>query len=277
MSGFVRLRPASLHDLAAVTRLAAAVAWPHRPADLKLMLDLGRGFAAREEASGDTVGVGFWWDCGADAATLGLVMVAPELQGRGIGRQLMQMLLEDSHPRTIRLVATTEGQALYERLGFRPVGGVRQHQGTYAAPTMRAPAVRPAGPSDHEALLALDAEAFGATRDTLMRRLLGVGETVLLEADGRPVGFATRRAFGRGDVVGPIVAPDQERAIDLFRAAARPGFVRVDCPAEATRFAAYLSDVGLPVVDEPVAMLRGNWPTTTGRLHNFGLVSQALG
>ena len=276
MNDLIALRRAVPDDLKALAALSSAVAWPHRAADLKLMLELGRGFVACDRNVDDIAGIGFWWPNGRDAATLGLVIVSPARQGRGIGGRLLTALLDDAHPRAVKLVATAAGQPLYEKLGFHVVGGIRQHQGVYAQAPKAVASVRPAGARDRDAVVALDVEAIGAERGTLVARLLSVGSAVLLTREGAPAGFAVRRAFGRGEVVGPIVAPDEDAAIALLRALAGPGFLRVDCPAEATRFAAHLTRAGLAVVDEAAVMLRGDWPATAGRVRSFALASQAL-
>lgn len=275
MAEAVSLRPLLPEDLGAVVALSGAVGWPHRAEDLSLMLALGQGYAA-QGAAGEVAGVGLWWPWGGQAATLGLVIVAPAAQGRGIGGRLMRALLDDTGARAVRLTATEAGRPLYERLGFRGLGGIEQRQGEYRNESAQDGQIRAAGPDDLETLVALDAEAFGAERRALIARLLAVGRAVLLDGDRAPRGFAIARRFGRGEVVGPIVAADEADAVRLFRAAARPGFVRVDCPSAALALAGALTTAGLPAVDAPVTMLSGRWPATRGRLRSFALASQAL-
>jgi GNAT superfamily N-acetyltransferase len=277
------LRPMHAGDLAAMHGLAQQMSWAHRPEDCAQLLALGAGTVA-VDATGRTVGGGLRWSFGRDVGTIGLVLVAPDQQGRGIGRALMKALIADSGSRTLMLNATAEGLPLYEKLGFVSTGFVRQHQGRRAEgsvlPSVPAVHVRRAMPADYAALCALDAAAFGTDRSALVSRLLADGEAWVVERAGQPAGFAVLRAFGRGMIIGPVVASNEDEAIALAAAAAKaapPGVLRADIPANAEGLAAWLTAAGLPAVDTVTIMLRGSWPTTWQGLQRFGLALQAWG
>lgn len=270
-------------DLPAMHRLAQQMSWPHRAEDCAQLLAFGAGTVAVDE-TGLTVGVGLRWSFGHNVGTIGLVLVAPEQQGRGIGRNLMTTLIGDSEPRTLMLNATAEGLPLYEKLGFVSVGLVHQHQGRLADGSVLQPALavplRRAVPADHAALCALDASAFGTDRSLLLARLLADGDAWVVDHARRPAGFAVLRAFGRGMIIGPIVAPGEDEAIALAAAAAKAapaGVLRVDIDAQAERLAAWLTAAGLPAIDTVTIMLRGNWPETGKGPRRFGLALQAWG
>jgi GNAT superfamily N-acetyltransferase len=277
------LRPMHAGDLAAMHGLAQQMSWPHRAEDCAQLLALGAGTVA-VDAAGLTVGVGLRWSFGRDVGTIGLVLVAPDQQGRGIGRALMKALIADSEPRTLMLNATAEGLPLYEKLGFVSTGFVRQHQGRLAegAVLPAAPAVplRRATPADLVQLCALDAAVFGADRSELIASLLASGDAWLVDRAGQPAGFAILRAFGRGMIIGPVVASSEGEAIALVAAATKaapPGVLRVDIPANAEGLAAWLAAAGLPAIDTVTVMLRGTWPATWQGLQRFGLALQAWG
>jgi GNAT superfamily N-acetyltransferase len=277
------LRPMQAGDLAAMHRLAQQMSWPHRAEDCAQLFALGAGTVA-VDGTGSTVGVGLRWSFGRDVGTIGLVLVAPERQGRGIGRALMTALIADLEPRALMLNATAEGLPLYEKLGFVSTGFVQQHQGRLAEasvlPSVPAVPVRRAAVADHTALCALDAAAFGTDRSPLVSRLLADGEAWVVERAGQPAGIAVLRAFGRGMIIGPIVAASEDEAIALVAAAAKaapPGVLRVDILADAERLATWLTAAGLPAIDTVTIMLCGNWPATQTTLRRFGLALQAWG
>jgi GNAT superfamily N-acetyltransferase len=277
------LRPMHAGDLAAMHRLVQQVSWPHRPEDCAQLFRLGTGTAA-VDATGAAIGVGMRWSFGRDAGTIGMVLVAPERQGRGIGRALMSALIAESGPRALMLNATAEGLELYKKLGFIPIGLVRQHQARLAErPAMPPPPAVPlrrAVPADHAALCALDAAVFGADRSALVSRLLATGEAWLVDRPAQPAGFAILRLFGRGMMIGPIVAPGEGEAIALVAAAVRaapPGVLRVDIPAHAEQLGAWLTAAGLSAIDTVTTMLRGSWPETRKEPQRFGLALQAVG
>ena len=225
----------------------------------------------------------FRW--GPHHATIGLVIVQPACQGRRIGRRLMDAVLEGLDDTTLLLHATPEGLGLYERLGFTQVGQVRQHQGLpVPAPLVALDAgwrLRPAGASDLPALAELDHQARGMPRRGLVAELLAQAEAgVVLDHEDQPRGYALLRRFGRGHVIGPVVAPDPAgaRALIAHLAGHNAGrFTRVDIDA-ASGLASFVEDLGLKRVDAPTTMRRG--PVRSGAAGApllVSLVTQALG
>ncbi len=262
------LRALDARDIPALHALSAGVGWPHRARDCAMLLALGQGIAACG-ADGAIHGTAMRWDWSDDCATIGMVLVAPAHQGKGLGRQLMQALLESKPGRAVMLNATLAGLALYEKLGFRPIGLIHQHQGMVSS-WPESPA--DPGPATSAALTALDRAAFGAARPGLIDRLVA-------EADIRatPRAFAARRAFGRGETIGPVVAETEAEAIALVAGLLRPGFQRIDIPAEAATLGAWLTQAGLLIADRVTVMIRGNWPAADAKRRRFALASHALG
>lgn len=276
-------RPMHAGDLAAMRRLAQEMSWPHRADDCGLMFQLGAGVVAVDGVQGP-VGVGMRWSFGRDVGTIGMMLVARERQGRGIGRTLMESLIADAGSRALMLNATAEGLGLYEKLGFVSIGHVRQHQAPFAGilvvPASPTFPLRRAVPADHAAMCALDAAAFGADRSALIDGLLASGDAWLTEGAAGATGFAVLRPFGRGTMIGPVVAPDEDAAIALVAAAASvapAGVLRIDIPVEATRLGEWLTAAGLPAIDTVTTMLRGDWPALPKSPRRFGLAFQALG
>mgnify|MGYP002623446649 FL=1 len=265
--------------LTPVQRLSAAVGWPHRVEDWAFALRLGQGLVALEGDS--VVGTIAWWPFGAHHATLGLIIVAPQLQGRGIGGQLMDAALMQLGARSVMLNATAEGLRLYAKFGFQPIGKIRQHQGT---PRAAASVTRIEGgrlrPLQRDDLAALDERASGLPRAALLGAIAEAGTGLVLETADGIAGYAFCRRFGRGQVIGPVVAPDQQSAQSLIAAwLARNGsmFQRIDTTAQGG-LSDWLADRGLPQCDEVIAMVRGTAPHTSQDAPKvFALASQALG
>ncbi|MEW6346910.1 MAG: GNAT family N-acetyltransferase [Paraburkholderia sp.] len=278
----VRFRPLTAGDLPAAHELSVAVKWPHRREDWEFALNLGAGVGA-EDPSG-LLGTALHWKFGADHASLGMVIVAPEQQGRGIGRDLMTRTMDALGERTTFLNATRAGQPLYEKFGFKAIGSIHQHQGTGGAhpPAVQlAPGerIRPLGARDPDRLAALLNRAAGYDRAAVLAALLNVAEGVVLDRDGEPVGFALLRRFGRGHVIGPLVAPHVEGAQALIShlVGSNEGkFVRIDVDG-GSGLSDWLDGLGLQQVDAVVTMVRGAAPQPEGTARIFAITNQALG
>lgn len=270
--------PLTPRDVAGVLDLCLSVGWPHRREDVELLMRLGQGRVVRQTRDGRIVGVGICWLFGNDCARLGMVTVAPAMQGRGLGRRIVNDLVTSLGDRTVALLATEAGRPLYESLGFRAAGSVMQHQGHYADGGASAAAAVAGDRGDLDRIDALDRPAFGTERRAVLESLLSTGRLALTRTGNAVTGYAIERRFGRGSVIGPVLAGDAERAIALFRFLARPGFIRVDCAEDAPRFRAFLSEVGLPpLAEETILMVRGRWPESTGAARIFALAGHALG
>lgn len=277
----VVLRAMQADDLGAAHALSLEVHWPHRLADWQFVFELGQGIVA--ERDGELVGAAMSWLWGPGHATLGLVIVDPRCRGRRIGFRMMQALLALLSGRSIWLNATQAGRGLYERLGFVRVGEVRQHQGTALSAPLVALAegwrLRPSDHNDQASLIKLDALGRGMPRDHLLTGLLTQADTVVLDYADQARGFAMLRRFGRGLVIGPVVAPDAAGAMALIAylvGLSAGKFVRIDVDFDGG-LTEWLESLGLLRVDMATEMLRGSMPAGEAVVRRFALVTQALG
>jgi len=274
------LRPFEPSDLPAAHALSSTLNWPHRIEDWQFALSLGQGVVA--ERDGKVLGTALSWQFGANHATIGLVIVAPELQGQRIGNRMMEALLHRLATRDVLLHATAAGRGLYERLGFVATGEIDQHQGMLAAlPALakrEGDRLRPLAGADVESLIAMDTRGAGMARGELLGRLFSQEKTVVLERGGHVVGFAVLRRYGRGHAVGPVVAPDFDAARLLIAECCRhaDGFMRVDVYAKGG-LAQWLESLGLPRAGGGSVMVRGRVPERGPAHGGWALVTQAIG
>jgi GNAT superfamily N-acetyltransferase len=284
-SASVNLRRFQTADLEGAYRLTRKLRWPHRLDDWTAILKLGNGVVA--VADGEVIGTALWWPYGDAFATIGLVIVADEFQGLGLGKRLMNTAMAACEGRSTLLNATTAGLPLYEKLGFAAIGGIEQRQGVPVPGPGLIPgpelgegdAVELGSSDDLPAVSALDALAAGMGRSALLASLLADGELLLLKKDGALVGYTIVRRFGRGKVIGPVVAPDTTAVRNLvFAAVARHGedFLRIDVTQDEA-LCSWLDGIGLTRVDSVVTMVRGTAPERNPAAQVFALASQALG
>ncbi|TAU34909.1 N-acetyltransferase [Rhizobium leguminosarum] len=264
--------------LEAAVNLSRQAGWPHRPEDWQMALAVSSGVVAVEDER-RVVGTVLVTSYGKDCATINMVIVDETMRGRGLGRKLMDAALVIAGNRQLRLIATSDGLPLYQKLGFREIGSVLQHQGH--VPTVAAPDnVESAQETDFETIAALDRAAFGADRQNLLDYIATVGRFAVIRRAGQVHGFAALRAFGRGEVIGPVVAAnsDDARTLISFFMASRPGaFLRVDTTADVG-ISPWLATHGLAHVGGGVAMRTASVEAATLREpKTFALANQALG
>ncbi|KVD88339.1 GCN5 family acetyltransferase [Burkholderia sp. ABCPW 14] len=274
-------RPFTQDDIDTAQRLSSSLQWPHRVDDWRFVAKLGSGFVAADESG--VIGTALGWRYGDAHASLGMVIVAPDQQSRGIGRELLARIIDDLGERTMFLHATPAGEPLYAKFGFKPNGTIEQHQGAARHPPLISlppgERLRPIGTNDTPRLGALASRACGYDRSAVIDALLAVASGIALDRDGELLGFALFRRFGRGHVIGPVIASDAPRAqalISHWLALHAGMFVRIDVSGDSG-LSDWLEGLGLRRVDSGLAMVRGEAPERDPALRQFAVVNQALG
>lgn len=257
-------------------QISADVGWPHRLDDWAFVAGISNGVVALD---GDRVVATAMATPFAPVGMVNLIIVDAAMRGRGLGRDITCRAMDTIAPEAWRLVATQDGLPLYEKLGFQVTGEILQYQGPVGviAATGRA---EWATPDDLTAIRAMDVAATGMDRSTLYTALADEARFAVLRGETGITGFAAVRAFGRGEVAGPVIArtPDDAHSLLSIIMAERTGqFLRVDTGAE-TGLGPWLAQQGLTHVGGGIQMQKGELSSSpAGPYIIFALASQALG
>ncbi|MFF1261394.1 MULTISPECIES: GNAT family N-acetyltransferase [unclassified Streptomyces] len=209
-----RLTP---RDLTACADLSEDRGWPREEHKWGLLLTAGIGYGI-DDPDGGLVSACVVTDYGPPnrpaLSAIGMVLVAERHARRGIGRRLMQYVIEQADTTPLTLHATPYGRPLYEELGFKVTGRAEMVRGHFA-PGGPAPSVatRAATAEDLSAILRLDAEVFGTDRTHVLTRLPAFGDQLRVAEDGGElIGFAAAWPNMDTHVIGPLIARDTEAA-----------------------------------------------------------------
>jgi GNAT superfamily N-acetyltransferase len=225
-------------DLAEGLALSRASGWNQTPEDWRLLLSLGPGLFRVAVLDGRIVATGGAVRYGDALAWICMILVAPEVRGRGLGTRIFDEVLERTRRlvdggelRAVGLDATPAGRGIYLQRGFvdarlpgggTPPGGgedlVRMRAEGSSAGTAETPArVRALSPADLDAVLALDRAVFGADRGPVLRWALArAPDLARVIREGSSVrGYCFGRHGDHSDQLGPVVAGDPALARDL--------------------------------------------------------------
>ena len=218
-------------DLASCVALSGSAGWNQNEADWRLMLEIGQGwglFLPDGTLAASTVVLPY----GARFAWLSMVLVLPAQRRKGYATRLLRRAIDELGRRGVSpiLDATPAGREVYLQEGFREAWTFSrlQSDAPQAAAQESADGVRPGAASDWPSILALDAPAFGASRERLLRSLAArLPEAALVaERAGRIVGYLLGRDGREARQLGPLVAADERAA----RALLASGLGRVASP-----------------------------------------------
>ena len=271
---FATMQP---EHLPGAVRLSADAGWPHREEDWRLILDISHGFVAVQE--GEVVATALATPFG-NAAMVNMVIVDASLRRKGIARAMMERVMAVADPASWHLVATDAGLPLYEAFGFSRTGKIVRYQGNVAD-------VRSSGDacwgstSDLAAVIRLDKAASGMDRAAMYSALSKVARIAVLRRSDGIVGHAFVRDFGRGRVVGPVVASSVGAAqslISFIMSEDAGALLRVDTGVH-TGLGAWLERNGLSAdAAGGIVMQAGTVASgPTGPVSVFALAAQALG
>ena len=218
-----RIRRLEERDIDVAIALTDLEAWAYTREDFRRLLALSPDGCFVAERDGRMVGV-LTTTTYEGLAFLGAVIVAPELRGKGVGKEMMEAALAHLRAtgvRTVRLNAYLNAIPFYERLGFRrEYEVIRWH--SPAVPGGQVRGVRPIRTADLADLAHMDAKYFGASRRILLARLAEEFPATFLVAEhgGRLRGFIVGNPTGDSCEIGPWVVEPGSSGIaeDLYRA-----------------------------------------------------------
>ncbi|BAM91320.1 hypothetical protein S58_53410 [Bradyrhizobium oligotrophicum S58] len=283
----MRLADIGTVDVAQLVALSVSVRWPHRAEDWRLMLSLGRGVVALDEI-GRICGSAMWFPYADSFAAVGMVITSPRLQALGTGHWLMTRVIAACGERSLRLNATHAAYRLYRSLDFKREKTLYQCQGRAngaAAAAVDRSDVRQLSERDLSLLIEADAHAYGAARAELITALFRQSTGTGLLRSGRLAAFALCRRFGRGHVIGPVVAASDADAIAVVAphvAAHARQFLRIDTHSEGDAFRAFIASAGLALYDTVTTMslrrgVNDPGPRAADTPMSYAVVSQAFG
>jgi len=201
------LRPMTPHDIPGATFLCHQIGWLHNDQDWERLLHWSPdGCFVLEETDRGIIGTVSTVTYGDELAWIGMLLVAPDRQRQGLGRQLMRAALDHLIARDVKRImldSTEAGRPLYNAMGFRTICKIERWEGR--ASTYLGPRARRLRPQDHEAVFALDRALFGLDRRHILARLLEeFPDLAWVDSEGgRIEGFLLGRRFGQAICLGP--------------------------------------------------------------------------
>ncbi|MEU2248277.1 GNAT family N-acetyltransferase [Streptomyces sp. NPDC019224] len=279
------IRRLTRDDLIACADLSEDRGWPRDEERWSLLLAAGTGYGIDDPAGKGLMATCVVVSYGPGMAAVGMLLVAGRHARRGIGRYVMQRVIETAGGTTLSLHATSTGRPLYEELGFVAVGRTVRLHGSFRPPAVpasfqptavsgpRPPAgpgavIRSASAQDLRALVQLDSVVFGLDRTHLLTRLPMFADHLrVAEEDGELIGYAALSPSAENHSVGPLIARDTATAKLLLSslAAATDRPLRVDVDARHEELLDWLGACGLLAVSNTTVMVlgerqHGDWP-----------------
>jgi len=191
-----------------------------------------------------------------------IVSVDPSVQDQGVGRKMMEALLERCHgSRGVRLAQHTfnsSSMALYTSLGFEVKEPLLLMRGRPKSKTLSEVEVRPMSSQDLDACRALCEKVYGFERTGELRDCLqGLNPFVVLRA-GRIVGYSSASAEWSANH-GVAEAEDDMRALLLGISASMTETLSFLLPIRQTSLFRWCLDQGLRIVKPMTLMAMGDY------------------
>ena len=264
-------------DLPACIELTVDRGWSAEETKWRLMLAVSEIYGVDDPAGG-LAGVVGLTRYGAELAVVGMMLVASRHGRQGLGRRLMNYVLDRANGAVVYLTATDLGRGLYAQLGFRAIDTSTRYIGMF---TPRAGVadypIREVTAADLTGIAAADLAAFGADRSLVLAQVRTVADRFV--ECGEPVsGYAAAWPNGDTTVIGPVVADDLSMATALISRVADgcSGPLRIDVLGRHRSLAAWARRRGLQAGASTTLMVHGGaLPGQRARL--FAPVNIAIG
>src|SRR5438034_3659754 len=212
--------PLGPEHIAGCFALSRSANWNQNEADWRVMLEIGRGWGI-SAADGTLIASTLVLPYG-DFAWVSMVLVHPAHRRQGHASRLLRTAIADLENRGLTpiLDATPAGRAVYSGEGFTDRWGFKRFflSEKKPAPLPRS-SVRPVRESDWKEILAMDLQAFGASREGMLRTLHTRQPQAALIVEGE--GFVFGREGREARQIGPLIARNADTARLLLGEALR--------------------------------------------------------
>ena len=166
--------------------------------------------------------------------SLGILIVHPDFQRKGLGRSLLNICMKKAPPlQPVTLIATDAGTPLYHAYGFTTVTSIHRFERNGTTITPGSFPTSTITSQDLNTLIQLDYIANGAHRPKLYSILLHRAHLALkIERNDRLEAFALCIRKGDTLCVTPLIARNEEDALHLLLSICNQwhGTVRIDVP-----------------------------------------------
>jgi predicted N-acetyltransferase YhbS len=196
---------------------------------------------------------------------VGPITIDPNVQNRGIGRELMRAVMDRSRENNrpgIRLVQAAfhnRSLSLYTKLGFDPVEPLSVMQGAPLKKRIEGFVVRPATAADLEACNRLCQNVHGHHRGGELADALQQGSAMVVERAGRITGYTSGTAFFGHSVA--ETNPDLQALIAAADVFGGPGIL---VPTRNAALFRWCLENGLRVVEPMTLMAMGLYNQPAG-------------
>ena len=202
---------------------------------------------------------------------VGPVAVALDRQGQGLGRRVMEALLERAEGggftsvRLIQAAYNMQSFSLYHKLGFEVKDMLAILRGRPPEDEALSVQVRDYSPADLDACDALHRHVLGVGRRNDIEFIASFAPPVVAERDGQVVGYLTRFP-GEEVYVTHGVARDERALRDLMIGTARavPGDLRLSLPASQAETLRWAMGHGFRLTELGSYMVRGDYQPPLG-------------
>jgi len=235
-------------QIAGCMALSAEAGWNQTPDDWALFMRHGTVFGLPGD-DGRPVATGAILPFSGEFAWVSMVLVTAARRRQRIGTAILETCCEELKRRGLVAVldATPAGERVYRPLGFAPIFALTRWQGQ-GGDAVAPAGVRPMRADDLAAAIKIDARAFGAPRDFLLRSFFArAPQLAFVTLDG--TGFVLARPGRIATQIGPVVAADEDGAAALLTAAlgATSGSVFLDVADRWQQLGALLRERGFTV------------------------------
>lgn len=230
----MKIRILNKSDLSQLLSLCDTVGWLHDISFMKEQFEtyLSVGTLFGHDNDGQLVSCIAVFPYKTGFTSLGMLIVHPDFQRKGLGRSLLDICMKKAPPlQPVTLIATDAGSPLYHAYGFSTVTSIHRLERKRTTTKPGPFATRTITSQDLNTLIQFDYIASGAHRPNLYSILLHRAHLALkIEKNDGLEAFAL--CIRKGDIlcISPLIASNEEDALHLLLSICNQwnGTVRID-------------------------------------------------